>query len=71
MGSPRFRLYLNDMVPVLKKGGWGALLGFLTVAALPALGVTVEHYPLVSLVSGSIGAGIQALIEFVANKTKV
>lgn len=70
LGSPRFRLYLNDLKPILKRGGFGALVGFLTVATLPALGVTVEHFPIVSVVSGAIGSGIQALIEFLTDKTK-
>jgi hypothetical protein len=68
--SPRWRLYLSDAIPVIQRGGWGALAGFLGVAGLALVGITFNHFPELSCASGLALAGVEALRRFATDHVK-
>lgn len=68
--SPRWRLYLADAMPILARGGWGALAGFLGVAGLALVGITISHYPELGFASGLSLAGVEALRRFASDHVK-
>lgn len=69
-GSPRFKLWLADAGPILKRGAFAALAAFLAQGVAPLVGVTAEHSAAFAAVAGLVGLGVQAAIEFVKDKSK-
>jgi hypothetical protein len=69
-GSPKWQLWWTDAAPVLKRGAFAALATFATVALMPLLDVTQTHIPLFVIVSGAVGSGIQALIQWASDNQK-
>ena len=69
-GSPPFRLWLNDVWPIVRKGLFVAAAAFIGAVASPLFGVTVEHVPMLTLLSGSFGAAMDAVVKFLTDQSK-
>lgn len=69
-GSPRFSLWLSDVWPIVRKGLFVAAAAFVGAVAAPVFGVTVDHVPMLAIVSGAVGSTIDAVVKFLTDQSK-
>lgn len=66
-GSPRFRLWANDLPPILIGGSKAAAVAFLASVTAPLIGVTISHFGWFSAFAGAVGALSLALQKFLSD----
>ena len=69
-GSPKFKLFASDALPIVKKGGWAALGAFITVGVVPLLPVAIAHWPILAIAGAAISAGLAAVVQWASDNSK-